>query len=54
MGLKPPDYDRKPVFTDGVGLQWVGYGMFDEWCSACFFIIAWKEELVGPEEENSE
>lgn len=41
--VEPPDFDRIPLYTDGVGFGWVGYGMFDEWVTACFQIFDWKE-----------
>jgi len=41
--MKPPDYDSSPIYTDGVGIGWVGYGMFLEWPSACFRIFDFKE-----------
>jgi len=41
--MKPPDYDSSPIYTDGVGIGWVGYGMFSEWPSACFQIFDFKE-----------
>lgn len=42
--MRPPDYDRKPLYTDGAGLGWVGYGMFDEWPSYSFWVVVWKRE----------
>lgn len=41
--LRPPDYDSKPLYTDGQGVGWVGYGMFFEWPSACFQVFDWKD-----------
>ncbi len=40
--MRPPNYDRSPIYTDGNGLGWVGYGIFDEWPSACLWIVNWK------------
>jgi len=40
--MRPPHYDRRPLYTDGVGYGWVGYGIFDEWPSACITILVYK------------
>lgn len=45
MSLKPPDFDRVPLYTNGVGWGWVGYGMFWEFPSACFQVFDWKDEF---------
>lgn len=42
--MRPPHFDRKPIYTDGVGMGWVGYGIYDEWPSACFRIFVFKDE----------
>lgn len=42
--LRPLHYDSKPVYTDGIGIGWVGYGIYFEWPSACFQIFVWKDE----------
>lgn len=44
MPMTPPDFDSKPLYTDGVGFGWTGYGIFFEWPSACFQIFDWKDE----------
>lgn len=41
--LRPPDFDAKPLYHDGTGVGWVGYGMFFDWPSACFQIFVWHE-----------
>lgn len=42
--LRAPHYDSVPVYADGEGMGWVGYGIFFEWPSACFQIFVWKDE----------
>lgn len=42
--MGPPDFDRKPIFVMGTGVWWTGYGMFDEWPSACFRIWHFANE----------
>lgn len=50
--LRPPDFDRKPIFTPssrthgeaGATWAWVGYGIFMEYPSACFWVIDWGED----------
>jgi hypothetical protein len=43
MSLRSPHFDSVPVYTDGAGIGWVGYGIFFEWPSACFQIFVWKD-----------
>lgn len=43
MTLTPPDFDAHPIYTDGAGIGWVGYGIFWEWPSACFQVFDWKD-----------
>lgn len=42
--MKYPDFDSKPLYTDGVRYGWVGYGIFFEWPSASFQIFVWKDD----------
>ena len=42
--MRPPNFDRAPLYHDGVGVGWVGYGVYDEWPSACLWIAVWKEK----------
>lgn len=44
MALRPPLFDSVPLYHDGVGVGWVGYGMYFEWPSACFNIWVFKNE----------
>ena len=41
--MRPPNFDRAPLYHDGVGVGWVGYGVYDEWPSSCLWIAVWKE-----------
>lgn len=61
--LSPPDFDSKPVFTSGrrwagdAGAEWawVGYGIYMEFPSACFWVIDWgedQEDAWFPPESN--
>lgn len=42
--MRPPLFDSIPIYTDGTGYGWVGYGMYFEWPSACFQIFVWKDD----------
>ena len=54
MSMRLPNYDRVPIYIDGAGIGWVGYGMFDEWPSASFLIIVFKgEEQIKLEKEKA-
>ena len=48
--MSPPDFDSKPLYNEGRGHGWVGYGMFFEWPSACFQIFDWRGEDQQPTE----
>ena len=50
--MRPPHYDSKPIYTDGAGMGWVGYGIFFEWPSACFQVFVWKEERMNRRPEK--
>lgn len=42
--LKPPLFDAVPVYTDGVGCGWSGYGIWWEWPSASLRIWFFKTD----------